>query len=640
MKRNDENKYKSEIIQTNFDEPKKQEINTNIITTLPENEIISPDLPLEETKIPNKNISKNLIENILEKHKSEINVGIIDKVESSLNNVMENIHDDIQEDKLQIKNNDKHVNDLSKNNISSLNLNKGDYETLIKIQKINELNQTKKNIEKQINKVDENMKTIKEEKIFNDLNKLNIPYMIIDQNIKKDKMKENKQIKELLISKLNGINEQVNKLMENEKEFKANKKINVREFLENFEKDKIRLEQQARKYSAEKKKREQRLLNSILKDEKRVKENEDLINKENEKKKKELEKIRMQELERLREKKREKKEKIDHIREHANDKAENENKYLFKVLERKYNEKVEQELKKEIMKKREKMKEGRITLVEIVEFDKKQKELELKRLVEIEEEKKKLKEQWKQIKENLPKFESTLTQKLKEEENQKKEKIELELYKKQSKIKEIKNYSQTVQKLFLPKINENIKKERENRIKNLRTKDNIHKIQRKKNSGRILLLKPDPNKPKKYSWKLKLEPEKRQEANNSILYSKNENPNLRSKSADKKHKPMRKLPDYLTEMRLEKDKERNNNVSQRKHREYNWDKMLKSGNLAENLEKIKQKAEVLENQAKMNELLLNNSGKDDVELQQKVSDCLIDAINAKLSILDNIGKYK
>ena len=66
--------------------------------------------------------------------------------------------------------------------------------------------------------------------------------------------------------------------------------------------------------------------------------------------------------------------------------------------------------------------------------------------------------------------------------------------------------------------------------------------------------------------------------------------------------------------------------------------MLKKGNLSENLEKIRQKAQVLENQAKMNEQLLNNSGKDDIELQQKVSDCLIDAINAKLSILDNIGK--
>ena len=629
---------KSETTQINLDEQNKEEAKTPIIVSLPESEIISPDLPLEEEKKPNVNFSKNLVENIYEKQKSEINIGIIDGVENGLNSVLEDIHDDIQENKIKIQNVEKHLNDQSKNNISSLNRTKSDYETLIKMQKINELNQTKKNIEKQINKVDENMKVIKDEKIFNQTNKLNIPYMIIDQNIKKDKLKENKQIKELLLSKLNGINEQVNKLMENEKEFKMNKKINVKEFLDNFEKDKIKLEEQARKYSEEKKQREQRLLNTMLKDEKKVKENDDLIQKENEKKKKELEKIRLMELERLRERKREKKEKIDHIREHANDKAENENKYLFRVLERKYNEKVEQELKKEIMKKREKMREGRISLVEIVEFDKKQKELELKRLVEIEEEKKKLKEQWKQIKENLPKFESSLTQKLKEEENQKKEKIELEQYKKQSKIKEIKNYSQTVQKLFLPKINENIKKERENRIKNLRTKDNIQKIQRKKNSGRILLVKPDPNKPKKYPWKLKLEPDKKQGSNNSILYSKNENPNLRSKSADKKHKPMKKLPDYLTLMRLEKDKERNSNISQRKHKEYNWDKMLKNGNLAENLEKIKQKAEVLENQAKMNEKLLNNNGKDDIELQQKVSDCLIDAINAKLSILDNIGK--
>ena len=636
VKKIEDNK-KSEKIQTKLEEPKKEEAPENVIITLPESEIISPDLPLDEDKKQNSNFSKNLVENIYEKQKSEINSGIIDGVEIGLNSVMEDIHDDIQENKIKVENMKQNFNEQSKNN-ASLNRNKSDYESLIKIQKINELNQRKKNIEKQINKVDENMQIIKDEKIFNQTNKLNIPYMIIDQNIKKDKMKENKQIKELLLSKLNSINEQVNKLMENEKEFKVNKKINVKEFLDNFEKDRLKAEAQARKYSEEKKKREQRILNSMLKEEKKEKENDDLILKENEKKKKELEKIRLQELERLRERKREKKEKIDHIREHVNDKAENENKYLFKVLERKYNEKVEQELKKEIMKKREKMKEGRISLNEIVEFDKKQKELELKRLVEIEEEKKKLKEQWKQTKENLPKFESTLTQKLKEEENLKKEKIELEQYKKQSKIKEIKNYSQTVQKLFLPKINENIKKERENRIKNLRTKDNIQKIQRKKNNGRILLVKPDPNKPKKYTWKLKLEPDKKQDNNSSLLYPKNENPIMRSKSADKKHKPKKKLPDYLTEMRLEKDRERNNNISQRKHKEYNWDQMLKKGNLSENLEKIRQKAQVLENQAKMNEQLLNNSGKDDIELQQKVSDCLIDAINAKLSILDNIGK--
>ena len=639
----EESKKKEDIIkisgegQVKPEELKFEKRQENIIITLPETEIISPEIPLDEDKKPNLNFSKNLLGNMYDKQKSETNIGIIDGVEIGLNSVMDDIHEDIQENKIQINDKKQKLNEQSKNNIS-INKNKGDYETLMKIQKINELNQRKKNIEKQINKVEENIKIIKDEKIFNQSNKLNIPYMVIDQNIKKDKMKENRQIKELLLSRLKGIDEQVNKLMENEKEIKTNKRINIKEFLENFEKDKLKFEEKARKYSAEKKQREQRMINSLLKEEKKEKEDDEIKNKELETKKKELEKIRMIELEKLRERKRVKKEKIDHIREHVNDKAENENKYLFKILEKKYNEKVEQELKKVIMKKREKMKEGRITLVDIVEFDKKQKEIELKRIVEIEEEKKKLKEQWKQTKENLPKFESALTQKLKEEENQKKEKFELEQYKKQSKIKEIKNYSQTVQKLFLPKINENIKKERENRIKSLKTKDNIKKIQRKKNSGRILLVKPDPNKPKKYSWKLKLEPDKRQENNSSILYSKIENSNLRSKSADKKHKPLKKLPDYLTEMRLEKDKERNNNVSQRKHKEYNWDKMLKNGNLVENLEKIRQKAEVLENQAKMNEKLLNTNGNDDIELQQKVSDCLIDAINAKLSILDSIGK--
>ena len=639
----EENKKKEDIIKISEEvQVKPEELNIekkpeNIIISLPETEIISPEIHLDEDKKPNLNFSKNLLGNMYDKQKSETNIGIIDGVEIGLNSVMDDIHEDIQENKIQINDKKQKLNEQSKNNIS-INKNKGDYETLMKIQKINELNQRKKNIEKQINKVEENIKIIKDEKIFNQSNKLNIPYMVIDQNIKKDKMKENRQIKELLLSRLKGIDEQVNKLMENEKEIKTNKRINIKEFLENFEKDKLKFEEKARKYSAEKKQREQRMINSLLKEEKKEKEDDEIKNKELETKKKELEKIRMIELEKLRERKRVKKEKIDHIREHVNDKAENENKYLFKILEKKYNEKVEQELKKVIMKKREKMKEGRITLVDIVEFDKKQKEIELKRIVEIEEEKKKLKEQWKQTKENLPKFESTLTQKLKEEENQKKEKFELEQYKKQSKIKEIKNYSQTVQKLFLPKINENIKKERENRIKSLKTKDNIKKIQRKKNSGRILLVKPDPNKPKKYSWKLKLEPDKRQENNSSILYSKIENSNLRSKSADKKHKPLKKLPDYLTEMRLEKDKERNNNVSQRKHKEYNWDKMLKNGNLVENLEKIRQKAEVLENQAKMNEKLLNTNGNDDIELQQKVSDCLIDAINAKLSILDSIGK--
>ena len=612
----------------------KEDKANNTTLTLPESEIINPDTPLEEGKKPNINFCKNVLENIYEQKKSEINIGIMDGIEGGLNNIMNSVQDDIQANKLQINSTKKNLNELTKNNISLNNKNQN-YETLIKIQKINELNNRKKNIEKQINKIEENIKVIKDEKIFNQPNKLNIPVSIIEQNIKNDQMKENKHLKELLLSKLNGINEQVNKLMENEEELNQNKKINVKDFLENFEKDKLRAEEQARKYSEEKKIREQKILNSVMKgNEKREKEYNLLQNEEKEKKKKELEKIRMKELERIRERKRENKEKLDHIREHAKDKAENENKYLFKVLENQYKKKVEQEIKKEILKKREKIREGTVTREEIIEFDKKQKELELKRIVEMEEEKKKLKEQWKQIKDILPKFESSVMQKLKEEENQMKEQKEFEENKKKAKIKEVKNYSQTVQKLFLPKINENVRKEREDRIKNLNVKNNIKKIQRKKNSGRVLLVKPDPNKPKNYNWELKIKSDNKEEQNN--INNHKENPNLRSKSASKKHRPLDKLPDYLTEMRI-KNEDRNHNTSQRKYRPYNWDKMLKNGNLVENVEMIKQKAEHLEREAKMNEKLLNTNG-NDVDLQQKVSNYLIDAIKAKLSILDNIGK--
>ena len=59
----------------------------------------------------------------------------------------------------------------------------------------------------------------------------------------------------------------------------------------------------------------------------------------------------------------------------------------------------------------------------------------------------------------------------------------------------------------------------------------------------------------------------------------------------------------------------------------------------ENVEKVKKKAEELENKAKMNEKLLQNaSGGIDFNLQQKVSGYYLDSIKAKLSILENINQ--
>ena len=78
---------------------------------------------------------------------------------------MEVIYDFIKKIKFKLVILKKNINEHTKNN-SSFKMNRSDYETLIIIQKINELNKSKKNIEKKINKVDENIKIIKDEKIL------------------------------------------------------------------------------------------------------------------------------------------------------------------------------------------------------------------------------------------------------------------------------------------------------------------------------------------------------------------------------------------------------------------------------------------------------------------------------------------
>ena len=605
-----------------------------IIPSLPDDEIIEPEEPLpEEGKIPNPNFCKNYVYNLLNPSKEEIDPNIYSGVGLGLNKVLLSVQDDLDENKIEIGQEPLNIEDIKKFKLNSSLINSNpNFESSIRIQKIKELNQSKKNLEQKILILNNKINEMEEEA------NSNIKLDDIEENIKKDKIKGNKQKKELLLSKLNGINEQVKRLVQNEEELTKNKKLNIKEFLENFEKDKEKSEELVKKLNEEKKIREQKMISSIKKSyDIKQKEYEQMKLDEEEKKKKELEKIRLKELEIIRERNRENKDKLNYIRQHANDKPANMSQYLFKALENKYNEKHQKEIQTEIIKKREKMKENSVSLEEIFDFEKKQKELEIKRMIEIEEEKKKLKEQWKLNKDILPKFESNMMQMIKEEEKKNKEKKEIEDAKKKLKQQEIKNYTENINKLYLPKINPSMKKEREDRIKNLEIKNNIQHITKKKNNGRILLKKPDPNKPSKYSWKLKLELDEQDKLNKN---NKNNIQKKRAKSAQK-HEPLEKLPDYLTEMRLKNTQIIENKSQNKKRNNNNWDKILKNekGNIFENVEKAKKKVEQLEEKAKMSEKLLENSNEGiDPELQQKVSGYLLDAIKGKLSILEKMNQ--
>ena len=636
---------KTNVLENAEDIPKDDIGLDIIIPSLPDDEIISPEEPLpEEGKVPNPSFCKNYISNLLTPSKEEIDPNILTGVGVGLNKVLMSVQEELEDNKIEVGKESLNVEDIKKfklNNTSSMIPLNSNIESSIKMKKIKELGKTKKNIEKQINILSEKINSMEEEKpMIISGTIIDYPYSAIDENIKKAEMKENKQTKELLLAKLNGINEQVQRLVESEEELNRNKKQNIKEFLENFDKDKEKTEEYIKKLNEGKKLRDQKMMNSIKKSyDIKQKEYEKMKLDEEEKKKKELEKIRLKELELMRERQKENKDKLNYIKQHANDKPANVNQYLFKALENKYNEQQKTEIQNEIMKKREKIKENSVSLEEIFDFEKKQKELELKRMIEMEEEKKKLKEQWKQTREILPKFESNMMQIIKEEEKKNKEKKEIEQAKKKLKQQEIKNYGENVNKLFLPKINQSMKKEREQRIKNLDIKSNIQHITKKKNNGRILLKKPDPNKPSKYPWKLKLELDEPELEKSIKSKSPNQVQLKRSKSAQK-HEPLEKLPDYLTEMRL-KNNQKIENSSQIKFRTNNWTKILKNekGNIYENVEHAKKKVEELEKKAMMSEKLMQNSnGELDADLQQKVSGYLLDAIKGKISILEKMNE--
>ncbi len=611
----------------NTSENKNLEKEKNIIT---DDEILKTDIPLKP-KNPNKTFGNNYLEIKYNLLKDDIQPEIINGINEGIESILQEIKLCLENDELEINPEKKQINEIQLEKVSKIL--SSDIEGTIKLQKIKDLTGRKQDLQKKIDKLNEDFKSIEINNKENTI--LSNPQNQVDENIKKAQMKEIKETKEILLQKLNGINEQVQKLMIDEEQISQMKKVNIKQFLDNFEKDKEIIEQRAKKYEEEKKLRDQKIISSLLKaNEKKEKEMDIQKKEEEEKKKKSLEQIRLKELEIIQKRSKENLEKIQFIREHVNDKPANENEYLFKVLENQYKEREENEIKKEIMKHKERIKENLMTKEEINQFQKKQKENEIKRLAEVEEERKKLHEQWKKTKENLPKFESSIMQKVKKEEEQIKEQKELEEFKKKTKLKEVKNYSEAVTKLFLPKIDENVKKEREERIKNLTSKNNIQKHHTKKNQ-RILLVKPDPNKPKKYNWELKLTPtiEEKQ------INDNNKKNRTRSKSAHK-HKPLDKAPDYLTEMRLQKNDERNSNSSQSQYRGKKWDKMINNNknSLIENVENIKMKAEILEKKAKMNEKLLQTKGEVNVEMQENVSNLLIDAIKAKLTILENINK--
>lgn len=552
----------------------------------------------------------------------------------------------------------------------------------IRFQKIKDIKENKGSIENKIKSLEENIKILEN----NDLTRIDLNVSssggkeIIEDNIRKSRIKEIRSKKEMLEKKLIYLDGQVQSLMKEEESNNLNKKFNLKQYLDNFEKDKKEAELRELRWKKDHEQRVKAFEEQQKKIKDRLKEKVENENLSTNLKRQENYLKKLEQIKNSAKIHREDVIKLSEMKEEWKNKPISNKQYLFKIAEEEFKKKQqllqeEEQKRLELEKARNKQNYKPISRDEIEEFKKNYEEQRQKLLYGREKERLLKKEEIIQRNSALPKVETHVHQKIVEEEKKLREIKEKEKMDKIYNKLKIKQFSKVIQTSMVPKLDETKKREVEERI--LAEGQRPKKLENKR-IGRIILKKPDPNKPKKYNWELKLNNSSLSvdRANNlvgnnnsiskgifstSILNKSRpftgEN-NMRSsmnRSREKK-KPLEKNPDYLTEMRikktiLEKTASYTNpqtgpskNIIYFLANDKKWKKMIANNkySLLENVEQIKIKALMLEQQAKMNEKLLNLKGgaQKNPEIGENVSNMLIDAIKAKLTILENISNKK
>lgn len=462
----------------------------------------------------------------------------------------------------------------------------------------------------------------------------------IDKNIRKEKIKEIKKSKEIIQQKITEINTQINNLLEQNKKENNNKTEIIRNFLENFEHDKMMAEIQSKKFKEQKRKRNDRYLSEMREEyEKRIKSYESMEKEKNERKKMKLKIFHDQEKMAIAKRKEAVKKEAEKTLQFVNNISPKKKYYsLSEKNEKDFKEKQEELINQEKMKRKQKMKP--ITAEELNQFEKQVKNNENLTMIELEQKQIKMKELWKERKDLLPKYRSPFLERIETENKEKSESLEHKKIDIKLNIKLKNKISNEIKQKFVPKINPKLQKELQERIKVLTSPPKVSKSSYNRRN-RIILKKIDENKiSSKFKWKLKLKNDEQDYYGNSntVRTVTKGTPN-KSISIINKRTPLDKPIDYLREERQRRtllSKDSNHS------KEKNWDKLINSnsGSLVENIENVKLQAEMLQKEAEQKKKLMNikgGSGKVP-ELGEEISNLYINSIEAKLKILNAINK--
>lgn len=519
---------------------------------------------------------------------------------------------------------------------------------------LNILKQNEEQIIKDIHKINNNINLLKNETSMNNVN--NIHDLNKEKKKIEDKIKALEKEKSLFIEKLEEIKNRRNSMnYQQEKELgiiEKNKKLKLKKFIDdlnNKEKNEI-IEEKIKKIQEDSKKLQLKMKSDL----------EEVINKKN---------FKMDQLE---------KEKEDKIKKYLNDMKEEEKKYiktrnqkakeqllklkelqlennkqqkkqktihLYKEIEDNYLKNEEDKVKIENKSRKEKMKH--IDLNEFNELAKNFDEMKSKQLYESKLKIKKQREIWSQRYKLIPEYVNPLNKVIEEEKNIMKKKEQEKILEMQ-KLKDLQKQYKVPKPLIIAKektidiVDQRKQKSKKILIKSSSYSDVIRqKMMVKFNTTKNKKEKGEEadtniNKAKDIiNFKLPLIclKEKYRKVNKSFEKDKNNNQNHELST------------DYLNQRRLinEKNRERKRNLGELSNLDYSKTndirKLIKENGLDENMLKMaKSKLEILDEKKKQKSLLLKLNGgiANKPDLGEEICDLMIDSIQAKLSILQEI----
>ena len=605
-----------------IDNNKNKEEEVNNITN---NNINNRTLNINENN--NNSFLKKKLENVkLPKNlKNDINSGI---EKSHLE-----IRDDFKNDLLNISNKKTTINDILGLNKSNGNIFLTSVDKISKenLKRLKSLKLEEKNIKKNIAKINMNTKLLEDG--------LSLKNNIVDENIRKSQLKNMNDLKENFITKLIKVNQKIELILNEEKlSQKAKNKLDFENLDEaqeeyNLHLKKLKEEQNKNKakfdtdlkiaYEKHQKFCDQLELEKSGKLEKLIKERKESERQVILKRKKEADEI------------------LEKSKKYLNEKfTKKDNEYKYYQLK----ENFENNEKKLIDKVNMQKKDPLVTQEEIKELSKKINEQKKILIEDAEEKKKQLIKLWSYRSQTLPTYKHPLTVKLEEELALKMQKYDDDKKKRECNDLEKRNYQP-------PKVTQSLK------LKNQRET-------RKDKVDRESVMQTELNNKKRLD-RLKFTPivspknlkiiqeELNQELNNQVEFDIK---SLLQKKKKKILKPIRILHpkpekpiDYLTQMIIEKEK--NKNKSMQEYTEDSVDikpsiekKIIsrnekREENIIDTLKMVKAQTESIDNkvQQKKQILKLNGGYLNNPKLGDEVGDLLIESIQTKLNIMNKLN---